>query len=49
MNIEYRGKKMATCTICECDVPNEKIKHISIKGKVKKICEDCVTAVKGII
>ena len=49
MNIEYGGKKMATCSICECDVPGEKIKHISIKGKVKKICEGCVTAIKGLI
>ena len=40
---------MTKCTICECDVPDEKIQHITIKGKVKKICEGCVTAVKGIV
>jgi hypothetical protein len=38
---------MTTCTICECKVPEEKIKHIEIKGNVKKICEECVTAIKG--
>ena len=40
---------MTTCELCNCDVPNEKIKHITIKGKVKKICEGCVAAVKGLV
>jgi len=38
---------MATCEVCNCDVPNEEIKHIEIKGKVKKICKGCVAAIKG--
>ena len=33
--------------MCKCDVPDEKIKHITIKGNVKKICEGCVAAIKG--
>ena len=28
---------------------DEKIKHITIKGNVKKICESCVAAIKGFV
>ncbi len=35
------------CEVCESDVSEEKIKHIKIKGKIKKICEGCVAAIKG--
>ena len=35
------------CDLCGMDVPDEKVKHIHIKEKVKNICEGCVTAVKG--
>jgi len=35
------------CEICESDVPEEKIKHIKIKGKIKKVCDGCITAIKG--
>jgi len=35
------------CDLCEIDVPDEKIKHIHAKDKVKNICEGCITAVKG--
>jgi hypothetical protein len=35
------------CDICGCEASEEKIKHIEIKGKVKKICEECVTSIKG--
>lgn len=38
---------MTQCTVCACEVEEEKIKHVKIKGKVKKICEQCVTAIKG--
>ena len=38
---------MTTCEICGCDVPDKDIKHITIKGNVKKICKGCVTAIKG--
>jgi hypothetical protein len=29
-------------------VEEKKIKNVKIKGKVKKICEECVTAIKGL-
>ena len=38
---------MTTCELCNCDISDEKIKHINVKGKVKKICEGCVAAIKG--
>ncbi|MEF8847565.1 MAG: hypothetical protein V5A68_00320 [Candidatus Thermoplasmatota archaeon] len=40
---------MEKCDLCGAEVKEEKIKHVKIKGKEKKICEGCVTAVKGII
>jgi hypothetical protein len=39
---------MAQCVVCACDVEEEKLKHVKVKGKVKKICEQCVTAIKGL-
>jgi hypothetical protein len=39
-------KKME-CEICETDVSKDKIKHIKIKGKIKKVCDGCLTAIKG--
>lgn len=41
------GDIMAYCELCEEEVPQEKIRNITIKGKVKKICEGCITAIKG--
>ena len=35
------------CEICESYVSEENIKHISIKGKNKKVCEECIAAIKG--
>ncbi len=35
------------CDLCGMEVPDEKIKHIHIKGNVKNVCEGCVAAVKG--
>jgi hypothetical protein len=40
---------MVKCEMCECELPEEKIKHIEIKGKIKKICEGCVAAIKGFV
>jgi hypothetical protein len=36
------------CEVCESNVQEEKIKHIKIKGKIKKVCEGCITAIKGL-
>jgi hypothetical protein len=41
------GDIIAKCEVCECEAPEEKIRHIEIKGKIKKICEGCVAAIKG--
>ena len=35
------------CDLCGMDVADNKIKHIHLKGKVKNVCEGCITAVKG--
>ena len=40
---------MAQCVVCACEVEEEKIKHVKVKGKVKKICKECVTAIKGLV
>ena len=37
------------CELCGVELPDEKIKHVHIKGNLKKICKGCVTAVKGLI
>jgi ribosome-binding protein aMBF1 (putative translation factor) len=35
------------CELCGEEIPDEKVKHVHIKGKVKNICDGCVTAIKG--
>lgn len=37
------------CDLCGAEIPDENIKHVHIKGKVKNICEGCVTSVKGLV
>jgi hypothetical protein len=39
---------MEKCVVCNCELEEEKIRHIKIKGKPKKICQECVTAIKGL-
>ena len=36
------------CDVCGEDIPEEKTKHVHIKGKTKRVCEECVTAIKGL-
>jgi hypothetical protein len=38
---------MAKCAVCFCEVHDEEIEHVEVKGKIKKICQECVTAIKG--
>jgi len=38
---------MEKCMICSCEFEEEDIRHIPIKGKPKKICEECIAAIKG--
>jgi hypothetical protein len=38
---------MAKCVVCNCEMEEEHLRHIPIKGKPKKICKECVTAIKG--
>jgi hypothetical protein len=35
------------CSCCGVEHKKDDIHHIEIKGKVKKICKGCVTAIKG--
>ena len=46
LNIK-RGDFTMECEVCESEVTEDKIKHIKIKGKIKKVCEGCITAIKG--
>jgi hypothetical protein len=39
---------MAKCVVCNCSVDEEKLEHVKVKGTVKKICRECVTAIKGL-
>lgn len=45
----FRGESIMKCDLCGADIPDKSIKHVHVKGKVKNICEGCVTSVKGII
>jgi len=38
----------AICCVCGEEHRLDEIKHIEIKGKIKKICRGCVAAVKGL-
>jgi hypothetical protein len=38
---------MVKCDVCSYEFEEEKIKHVHVKGKSKKICKECVTAIKG--
>ena len=38
---------MVKCAVCNCEIEEEKIHHIPVKGKSKKICQECVSAIKG--
>ncbi|VVB59419.1 Uncharacterised protein [uncultured archaeon] len=38
---------MAKCIVCNCEFEEGKINHIFIKRKLKKICQECVAAIKG--
>jgi hypothetical protein len=40
---------MAQCAVCGCDVEEGHLHHVKVKGKIKKICEQCVTAIKGLV
>jgi hypothetical protein len=38
---------MAKCVVCNCEFEEGKIRHILIKGKPKKICQEYIAAIKG--
>lgn len=38
---------MTKCDVCNCDVKDDEIHHVEIKGNVKNICKGCVAAIKG--
>jgi hypothetical protein len=38
-----------TCCICESKVDEKDIRHIEVKDKVKDICKECITAIKGLM
>ena len=42
-------EKSCTCCICESKCEMTEVKQLKRKGKIKSICKECVTAIKGII
>jgi len=43
---------MTDCYVCCCcgeDHGLDDIKEVQLKGKTKKICTECVTAIKGLV
>jgi hypothetical protein len=37
------------CCVCDMEFHEKDVKHIEIKGKVKDICKECVTSIKGLL
>jgi hypothetical protein len=35
------------CCVCGKEHEDENIHHVEVKGEPKKICKECVTAIKG--
>ena len=42
-------EESCTCIICESAFDELDVKHIEIKSKVKDICKECVTSIKGLL
>jgi hypothetical protein len=40
-------KNMEECCVCGAEEEKEQMKKVDIKGKIKYVCEGCVTAIKG--
>ena len=40
---------VTVCCVCGSSVEKSKVKHVKVKGEVKDICEECVTAITGLI
>jgi len=36
------------CDLCGEEVEDNEINHVHVKGKVKNVCQGCVTSVKGL-
>jgi len=45
----YMTTGCAVCCVCGEEHGLDEIHHIETKGKEKKICKECATAIKGII
>jgi len=45
---DHKGGFMAKCVVCSCELPEKDMQHLEIKGKIKKVCQECVTAIKGL-
>ena len=47
-NKKESGKQCYCCDVCGKEHGLDDLKDIEIKGKTRKICKECVTAIKGI-
>ena len=41
--------KSCTCCVCESECEMKQVKQFKRKGKIKNICKECVTAIKGLV
>jgi hypothetical protein len=39
---------MVKCDVCACETDEKQMKRVTVRGKIKKICQECVTAIKGL-
>ena len=37
------------CCVCDLKVVTEKVKKVEVKDKVKDVCNECVTAITGLM
>jgi len=42
-------KRKETCIVCGEEHGLDDVREVHIKGKFKKICKECVMAIKGLV
>lgn len=47
MKDEDMKEECHVCCVCGTECSENKIRHIPIKGKIRKICRECAAAIKG--
>jgi hypothetical protein len=42
-------KESCTCSVCEGTFSKKDVKQVNIKGKIKDVCKECLTAIHGLM